>query len=155
MNDEIPIGPNRCVACGGEYGEHAEDCSLPGLSQPRKVRMKPGRKKGWRKKRPESLTENVQQVQAAISAITKVFHDELQPNDVIQIHAGDLRGVLAQVGLVRDGTIYGYQILQDGERRKVEAKVEDATRIGKGKCAWKYEEESETPDWHEGRPLPQ
>lgn len=26
MSDEIPIGPNRCYACGGEYGEHAEDC---------------------------------------------------------------------------------------------------------------------------------
>lgn len=31
MSDEIPIGPNRCVGCGGEYGEHAEDCrSLAG-----------------------------------------------------------------------------------------------------------------------------
>lgn len=26
MSDEIPIGPNPCSACGGEYGEHTEDC---------------------------------------------------------------------------------------------------------------------------------
>lgn len=26
MSEEIPIGPNRCVYCGGEYGEHDEDC---------------------------------------------------------------------------------------------------------------------------------
>jgi hypothetical protein len=28
MSDEIPIGPNRCTACGGEYGEHAPDCRI-------------------------------------------------------------------------------------------------------------------------------
>jgi hypothetical protein len=29
MSEEIPIGPNRCHYCGGEYGEHAEDCRRP------------------------------------------------------------------------------------------------------------------------------
>lgn len=28
MSDEIPIGPNSCPACGGEYGEHQFDCRL-------------------------------------------------------------------------------------------------------------------------------
>lgn len=27
MSDELPIGPNPCNMCGGEYGQHAEDCS--------------------------------------------------------------------------------------------------------------------------------
>ncbi len=27
MSDEQLIGPNPCWKCGGEYGEHAEDCS--------------------------------------------------------------------------------------------------------------------------------
>lgn len=26
MSDEIPIGPNACPRCGGEYGEHRDWC---------------------------------------------------------------------------------------------------------------------------------
>lgn len=26
MSDELPIGPNPCCHCGGEYGEHQPDC---------------------------------------------------------------------------------------------------------------------------------
>lgn len=32
MSDEIPIGPNPCNACGGEYGQHAFDCRLHKLA---------------------------------------------------------------------------------------------------------------------------
>lgn len=28
MSDETIIGPNRCEACGGEYGEHQADCYI-------------------------------------------------------------------------------------------------------------------------------
>lgn len=27
MSDDVIIGPNRCNECGGEYGDHAKDCS--------------------------------------------------------------------------------------------------------------------------------
>ena len=26
MNEELPIGPNSCNYCGGEYGKHDKDC---------------------------------------------------------------------------------------------------------------------------------
>lgn len=32
MSDEIPIGPNPCRACGGEYGQHQPDCRLKATS---------------------------------------------------------------------------------------------------------------------------
>ena len=27
MSEEIPIGPNPCFKCGGEYGKHRSGCS--------------------------------------------------------------------------------------------------------------------------------
>lgn len=28
MSEEICIGPNRCHDCGGEYGDHSDDCAV-------------------------------------------------------------------------------------------------------------------------------
>jgi hypothetical protein len=38
MSDDIPIGPNPCYLCGGEYGQHANDCKVPKM-QPKEVSM--------------------------------------------------------------------------------------------------------------------
>ncbi|MES2366999.1 MAG: hypothetical protein V4563_14080 [Pseudomonadota bacterium] len=29
MSEEIIIGPNRCIYCGGEYGDHDTECRRP------------------------------------------------------------------------------------------------------------------------------
>ena len=36
MSEEIPIGPNPCYQCGGEYGEHSNTCS----KSPQNIRLK-------------------------------------------------------------------------------------------------------------------
>jgi len=38
MSEEIPIGPNRCISCGGEYGEHLPEC--PDASNTKRCRIK-------------------------------------------------------------------------------------------------------------------
>lgn len=120
---------------------------------PRKARGRPARPRN--PVIPEALTANVQQVQTAIDKVTKVVHEELQPNDVVQVISGDNTGVLLLVGRVEGDTIKGYQIQPHGDRPLIDAKLSEVARIGKGRKAWKMPEESETPDWHENRPLPQ
>lgn len=40
MSTEIPIGPNPCQLCGGEYGEHTKDCEARRAVSGRKANAK-------------------------------------------------------------------------------------------------------------------
>lgn len=130
------------------------DKEIPLLNPPpRKTRGRP--KKNKIQISAQDFVARGQEIQAAIDKVTRVVHEELKPNDVCQIISGDNQGTLLLIGRIEGDTIKGYQIQPHGDRPLIDAKITDVARIGKGRKAWKYPEESEAPDWHESRPLPQ
>ncbi len=72
MSEEIPIGPNRCTYCGGEYGEHDEDCrgkkvGMPD-SNPKPLTMEMA---AWQARVAEATAELVKKHNLAIEQLTE------------------------------------------------------------------------------------